>query len=264
MIKRINIDVMTISPLVVEFLFFLAKNSKRKDNFHFFVSFSYYFSFILILGGFEIPAKTLFIETLPLVLAMKIVIFYLLGLYKGSWKYSSVEDIIKIVKALIFSSISTIFLLTLIFGIKSFGGFIFFLIDFYLSLSFVAGSRISYRIIYSFYNRNSSNKGKKVLIYGAGYKGSMLLKEIKHNGYLSYLPVGFVDDDRDKKGRIQHGYPILGSSGDLERILSKNEISEIIISTQKIRKDRLKKLTEFCKLKGIAIKQFGLKFDEVS
>ncbi|GAH22654.1 unnamed protein product, partial [marine sediment metagenome] len=51
-----------------------------------FISLSYYFSFLLIVGRFDIQAKTLFIKTLPMVLAIKIIIFYLSGLYKGLWK----------------------------------------------------------------------------------------------------------------------------------------------------------------------------------
>jgi FlaA1/EpsC-like NDP-sugar epimerase len=152
----------------------------------------------------------------------------------------------------------------LIFNIKAFGGIIFFIIDFYLLLSFAAGYRVSFRVIDSFYNRNSGNKGKKILIYGAGHKGSMLLKEIRHNGSFSYLPFSFVDDDHNKKGRVLHGCPILGSVEDLELITNKNEISEIIISTRKISKKKIKKLKEFCKQKGISIKQFELGLGEIS
>ncbi len=126
-----------------------------------FISLSYYFSFFLVSGGFGSQAKTLFIQTLPLVLAIKIIIFYLSGLYKGAWKYSSIEDLIKIGKALVFSSICSSLLLTLIFGSKSFGGLIFFILDFYLLLSLVIGSRISYRVINHHYNKKDTTELKR-------------------------------------------------------------------------------------------------------
>ncbi len=126
-----------------------------------FISLSYYFSFLLIAGRFDIQTKTLFIQTLPMVLAIKIIIFYLSGLYKGLWKYSSIEDLIKIGKTLIFSSFCPSLLLILIFGSKSFGGLIFFILDFYILLSLVFGSRISYRVINHRYNKKDTTELKR-------------------------------------------------------------------------------------------------------
>lgn len=230
----------------------------------FVISFSYYLSGILVWGGFGGQEKVIFIETLPIVLAIKIIIFYVSGLYKGSWRHSSIEDIIKIVKAVVFSSVCSIFVLVLLFGMKAFGGIIFFIIDFYLLFSFVAGYRISSRVLENYYKHDSTHNGKKVLIYGAGRKGSTLLKEIRRNGDVSYSPVGFIDDDLAKRGRILHSYPIFGSIEDLERVVKKNEISEIIISTRKIGMEKINKLKEFCKQKGIEIKRFELSFGEIS
>lgn len=127
----------------------------------FFIFLSYYFSFLLVAGRFDIQAKTLFIQTLPMVLAIKIIIFYLSGLYKGRWKYSSIEDLIKIGKTLIFSSICSSLLLILIFGSKSFGGLIFFILDFYLLFSLIGGSKISYRVINHRYNKKDSTELKR-------------------------------------------------------------------------------------------------------
>jgi len=124
-----------------------------------FISLSYYFSFLLVSKGFGIQTKILFIQTLPLVFVIKIIIFYLSGLYKGTWKFSSIEDLIKIGKSLIFSSICSSLLLTLIFGFKSFGGLIFFILDFYLLLSLIGGSRISYRLIDYHYHKKDTNEG---------------------------------------------------------------------------------------------------------
>ncbi len=126
-----------------------------------FISLSYYFSFLLIVGRFDIQAKTLFIQTLPMILAIKIIIFYLSGLYKGLWKYSSIEDLIKIGKALILSSFCSSLLLILIFGSKSFGGLIFFILDFYLLLSLIGGSRISYQVINHHYNKKDTTELKR-------------------------------------------------------------------------------------------------------
>jgi UDP-GlcNAc:undecaprenyl-phosphate GlcNAc-1-phosphate transferase len=254
------------SGLFLPLFDFPAVNKKLFQAFFdlFIISFSYYLSFILIWGGFGGLEKAMFIRTLPIILVLKITIFYMTGLYKGSWKYSSITDIIRIVKTLIISSTIPILVLGFIFGLEAFGGAIFFIIDFYIMLSLVIGYRISYRIFESFYNGNSVDKRRKTLIYGAGRKGSMLLKELRQSGIYFSRPVGFIDDDRNKKGRVMNSYPILGTLEDLNHVVKGAEISEIIISTGKLREDRMKELTGFCKRNGIAIKKFELSFSEIS
>ena len=142
-----------------------------------FISLSYYFSFLLVSGGFGIQAKILFIQTLPLVLAIKIIIFYLSGLYKEIRKYSSIEDLIKIGKTLIFSSICSSLLLTLMFGSKSFGGLVFFILDFYLLLSLIGGSRISYRVIDHHYHKKDTMELKRNIDLDRGGKDNEGLDE---------------------------------------------------------------------------------------
>ncbi|MFW9972597.1 MAG: hypothetical protein ACFFDF_20595 [Candidatus Odinarchaeota archaeon] len=228
----------------------------------FFISVSYYLSFILVFknfGGFE---KNLFIQTLPIVLVLKIIIFYFSGLYKGSWYYTSVEDLLMVSKSLVLSSLGAIIILSLFFGLGSFGGLTFFVIEFYLLSTMIAGYRASYKVISSLYNRNSGNKKRKVLIYGAGHRGSVALKEMKYNGSYFFSPVGFIDDDSEKKGKVLHNCPILGSIDDIDQVVNNNDIAEIVISTDKIKKDKIRWLIDFSKQKGIVIRQFEFRFYE--
>lgn len=221
---------------------------------------SFYLSFILVIKSFGGAEKSLFMEALPLVLFIKIIIFYVMGLYKGEWLYSSIEDLLLVVKSLITATLMSDILVGLIIGLRPFGGFIFFLTDFYLLGTFVLGFRISYRVVNNLYNRNAENRGKKVLIYGAGHRGSIALKEIKYNGTYFASPIGFIDDDARKRGKMIHNCPILGSIEDIEEVALRNEIEEIVVSTDKIGKDKIGKLIDFCKRKGIIMRQFEFRF----
>ena len=223
---------------------------------------SYYLSFLLIFHAFGGGPKGLFIKTLPFVLLFKILVFNLTGIYKSTWSYATLEDVIQILKTISLSSFGTILGLEFLFGAKAFGGIIFYFIDFYLLLSLIIVSRFSYRVIHSFYHKNAAERIQKILIYGAGYRGSTLLKEIRNNGSYVFSPVGFIDDDLKKRGTSLQGCPILGSYEDLEKIVSKNEVSEIIVSTSKIKNDKIKTLIEFCKQKGIILRQFEFRFYE--
>jgi len=226
------------------------------------VSLSYYLSFILVFGGFSTQTRLLYIQTLPVLLALKIIVFYLSGLYKGTWQYSGIEDIVKILKALVLSSIGVLFVAVIFFGIRPFGGIIFFVMDFYLLLTFVIGVRTSHIAVNFFYRRSSASEKKKIIIYGAGARGSILFKEIRRNGSYFSAPVGFIDDDVKKKGKFLHDCPILGTIKNLSNIVRKHEVSEIIVSTDKIGREKIEKLTEFCKKRDIILRQFEFRFYE--
>jgi UDP-GlcNAc:undecaprenyl-phosphate GlcNAc-1-phosphate transferase len=228
----------------------------------FLISAAYYFSFVLIFDNFGGYEKSLFIRTLPIVLVLKTAIFYGSGLYKRSWFDSSAEDLLMLTKSMVLSSIGSLLFLGLIFGVGSFKGMVFFLIDFYIAATFIMGYRISFKMVRSLYNRNSGNKGKKVLIYGAGHRGSIALDEMRNNGLHFLSPIGFIDDDIKKKGTIFHNYPVLGPFEDIEKLVSQNGVSEILISTDKIEKDRVDRLIDFCRQKGLIMRQFEFRFYE--
>ena len=224
-----------------------------------FISVSYYLSLILVFQGFrETQAKPLFIQFISVVLAIKIIVFCISGFYKGSWRYSSIEDLIKIVRAVVISSAISFLTLASIVGMKTFGGLIFFVLDFYFLLSLVAGSRVSFLAIDYYYHKQKLKEGKKVIIYGAGRGGSILAKELQYNPEFQCDLIGFIDDDPQKKGKTQYDFPILGGLEEIDDIINKTNPSEIIISSYKIGNDKINLLKQICSPRGISLQLFEL------
>ncbi|MHC4181323.1 MAG: hypothetical protein ACYSWU_27820, partial [Planctomycetota bacterium] len=64
----------------------------------------------------NIPAwfPNFFLPVLPLVLAIKLLLFGMMGLYRGSWRYVSMRDVSRVTKA---SFISFVWILVFVYGL---------------------------------------------------------------------------------------------------------------------------------------------------
>ena len=227
-----------------------------------FIAFSYYLAFFLRFEGQLDPAiRKYYLSTVPLVLAVKLLIFYLSGLYRGAWQYASVADLMRVARAVVLACIAAGILLSMIpgFGVISWAALV---IDFNLLFFMVLGLRSSFRILEHLHEFAVSG-GKKVLIYGVGMNTQPALKEIIHNPRLNLTPVGFIDDDEQNQGIQVDGYPVLGSLDSLENILQDHAIAEVIVSRNDIPMERLSRLAEICKSHRISLRRFQTQLEKV-
>jgi UDP-GlcNAc:undecaprenyl-phosphate GlcNAc-1-phosphate transferase len=226
------------------------------------ISFSYYFAFLLRYEGDFALVKNYYLSTLPLVLITKIIIFHFAGLYRGAWRYTNINDLMKMVKAVISGCIASALLLWIIpgFGITSRAALI---IDFNLLLFFVVGARSSFRILEHLQATKNHLQGRNVLIYGVGKGGVNALQEFLGNSRLGLKPVGFIDDDLRNQGKQVNGYPVLGTIDSIEKILERNSVSEVIITSDRIPKEKLDRLSMICNSHNIFLRRFQTRLEEI-
>ncbi len=98
------------------------------------------------------------------------------------------------------------------------------------------------RVIIS-YQVGKNDCQHRVLIYGAGSAGTLVLNEYKRNPHLGKKVIGFIDDDHEKMGTVIGATPVIGERVDLENIVKGNQIDEIIIAIIKLMKLLLPLLT---------------------
>jgi UDP-GlcNAc:undecaprenyl-phosphate GlcNAc-1-phosphate transferase len=226
------------------------------------IAFAYYLSFILRFEGDFSFVKNYYLSTLPLILMTKIVIFYLLGLYKGAWRYTSIGDLITVLKAVLIGCIGAALLLWMIPGVGLISRAAI-LIDFNLLLFFVIVARSSFQILEQLHI-SKNHKGRKVLVYGAGKRGVYALKEFIHNPHLDLSPVGFIDDSPRYQGKQIDGFPVLGTLDSLDSILAKNSISEVILCREDLPKEKLRRLVEICSFYHIPLSHYKTRLEEIS
>jgi len=227
------------------------------------ISLSYYLAFLLRFEGDFSPVKNYYLSTLPLILATRIIIFHLAGLYIGEWRYTSVDDLVKVLKAVASGCIASALLLWMIpgLGIVSHAALI---IDFNLLLFFVVGARSSFRILEHLHISKNHTEGRKVLIYGAGKRGVYALKEFINNPRSGLSPVGFIDDSPRYQGKQINSFPVLGTLDSLGSILQKNSISEVILCRKDLPRDKLDRLIQICASYHIPLRRFETRLEEIS
>ena len=188
------------------------------------ITLTYCVSFLLAYDFVLRPnANWLFIRTLPIALVLKLVIFYLLGLLAGWWRYSGMSDLFAIGKATCISS-AAFFLVVLITHLNLPQSI--FLIDMALTLLVMGGARFTVRAYSEYVSRQfSSAAAKRTLVVGAGRAGISIVRELKLNTDLDYDPVGFVDDDISKSGVKIHGLKVFGTTKDLENLIRQHKTS---------------------------------------
>jgi FlaA1/EpsC-like NDP-sugar epimerase len=108
-----------------------------------------------------------------------------------------------------------------------------------LEFALVNGSRASYRVLVLL-KRRAAKGGLRCLIYGAGQGGVSARRELESNEDIGLRPVGFIDDDPEKKGRVVNGLKVYGPIESLPEAKRVTGASVLIVASWKIRKDRLR------------------------
>jgi FlaA1/EpsC-like NDP-sugar epimerase len=81
----------------------------------------------------------------------------------------------------------------------------------------------------------------------------MVLREIETNRELGLTVAGFMDDNPRIQRRKIRGYPVLGTLKDLNRIMSEQDIKEIIISFKKDRSEKKREIKRLCNAMGVEV-----------
>jgi FlaA1/EpsC-like NDP-sugar epimerase len=77
-------------------------------------------------------------------------------------------------------------------------------------------------------------------------------------------PVGFIDDDPDRAGKVFNGYPVLGTLETLEAAIARHDVKGVIIATTKLSTERLRGAALTCERVGIWMRYFRVRFDDRS
>ncbi len=215
---------------------------------------AYTLSFLFRFDFFIPPAYgAIFWKGLCIVAVIKPLAFLSMGFYRKLWRYASVRDAVEIFKVVSVASLGSSFFLTFFQYFDHFPRSII-LIDWLILLFLTASSRLAWRLYREHIFTSTRNTGHRTLILGAGDAGRLLLTEIGRQQAPEYNIVGFVDDDESKRGMILGTVPVLGKQDQLQELVRKHGIEDLIVAVPSVRGFALRKMIENCNKTGARVK----------
>jgi UDP-GlcNAc:undecaprenyl-phosphate GlcNAc-1-phosphate transferase len=219
---------------------------------------AYYGAYVLRWDA-HLPDQQLaiFIKTLPLMIMIQMPFFLLGGVYSGLWRYMGIDDLIVIAKSILIGTITSSVIVFTIYRFQgpSRGVLV---LNALLLLMFVSASRLSFRLLRVLMvgRSNLHPNAKPILIYGAGDGGELLIREILNNPDYCYLPVGFVDDDARKTGKLIHGCRIFDTQK-LPDLIRTYGVKEVLVSSSKVPESKL----DYLRTLGVNLKRLQIRIE---
>ncbi|UHD14206.1 polysaccharide biosynthesis protein [Thiocapsa bogorovii] len=187
------------------------------------------------------------VSSLPWVLVIQGTVFWLFGLYRGVWRFASLPDLVRIVKAAVAGTVLVVVALFILNRTELIPRSVPVL---FLGLQVIllAGPRLLYRWMKD--HRLNLSSGQRVLIVGAGRAGEMLVRDMLRDASRSYFPVGFVDDKPRRQGGEVHGVPVLGLTEAIPDIVVSEDIDLLMLAVPSATAKEMRRLVELCEGTG--------------
>ncbi len=188
--------------------------------------------------------------TLPLVLAIRILFILYFRIYAGIIRHTSVQDAIRVFYTITFSTI-VISIINIIYtkinlDTKALIPVSIIIIDYIGTTLLMNSFRVAAKVMYMQINRPDESNITNFAVFGAGEAGIIAKRKLEQNGSRDIKVVAFFDDDQKKYKNYVDGVTIYHGGRDLETVIKKLNIKEVVISPQDISKSRKQEIIERC------------------
>ena len=173
-------------------------------------------------GAFSLAADYLVPGTIAFVMVSAIV-FRRCRLYRGVWRYASMNDMLAIVKAVsltVLLFLPLLFLLTRMEDVPRSLPFI----NWLILVLLLGGPRFAYRLFkdrgLNLVLESTNHVRVPVLLIGAGDATELFIRQQHRDTNAPYRVVGVVDEKGTRIGREIHGVPVLGGIDEIEALVN--------------------------------------------
>lgn len=201
---------------------------------------------------------------LPFLLVLKVAIFFMMGVYRGMWRYTSIPDAVRLAKASLLATLTLMTALTITQQFKGYSRSIF-VADCIFTLFFCGGFRLAIRMVgtnkrtmLKIWDREADDtlpvRHVRLLIIGAGDAAASIIREIHGNPQSHYDVVACLDDDDRKFGQMLLDVPVRGPIDRLLFFLNRFQADEILIVMPSVVGEDMRRIVAACKASGLPFK----------
>ena len=204
-------------------------------------------------------ATSFLVEGMIIFTAVAALVFWLANMYRGVWRYASLNDLLAITKSV--SLVILIFLPLLFLASRlqdvprSLP-----LINWFVLLVLLGGPRFLYR---KFKDRRlehvleatSANRVPALLV-GAGDSAELFIREQSRDKAAAYKLIGVIDETGGRVGRQIHGVPVLGRLEDIENVVAQQlstKPQRLILTHDGIDGEKVRALLTFADRHGMTL-----------
>ena len=215
------------------------------------VNFSYFLALWLRFDGVfsSIPKEYLtpYIHFIPINTVVSILIFYIVKMYHGVWKFAGSTELFRTVIGSVSASAAHIILITVFFERMP--------ISYYLwgacfQIIFLVAARFSYRFMIlesrRFKKYEHEDNVHRVMIVGAGDAGQMIFRSVLKNASFGDRVVCFIDDNPNLVGRYFDGIPVVGTRDDILINVEKHKIDKIYVAIPSASRENVRDIINIC------------------
>lgn len=183
-------------------------------------------------------------SALALLMVVQIACYYQFKVYRGLWRFSSLNDVARIIKATVCATTLVIPLLYLTSILHHIPRSVLPLYGIIL-VTLLCGARL---VLRNYFDKQSKSgvfdDVQRVLIIGAGQAGEGLIRDLRRSH--SYLPVGILDDNQSKRGQEVHGVRVLGNISELAELATLHHIDLIFIAVPSAKSATMRRIVNYC------------------
>nr|WP_246152221.1 nucleoside-diphosphate sugar epimerase/dehydratase [Roseospira navarrensis] len=143
------------------------------------------------------------------------------GLYRGVWRYASVNDLIAIIRAVSLTVLMFMVIVFLMYRLEPLPRS-FFVIIWFVMPALLGGPRFVYRTMkdrrFERILEQERPDRTRVLLAGAGDEAELFIRALQNRSHASYEVVGLLSDKTKRVGLSIHGKIVLGRLQDLEKV----------------------------------------------
>lgn len=195
----------------------------------------------------------IFFLSLPWMLGVKLLVFYLLGHFHGWWRYVTFADLPALVRATMLSFL--VFIAVEHFVALFYIPRVVLVLDCLITIFVVGAARSGVRLYKEQLQRLlAPGDRRSALLIGATHADGILAHQLNSHPLSNYFIRGLVDLSGQKSGLQLGGVPVLGNIAQVEEIVLASRATDILVAAGSLPGPMMRELIEHCDEAGVTLK----------